>query len=469
MSERIRKPLRRGIIAAIVTFSVIAGTVGSYAYWSATSQATLGTGAASLTSTASGWNPTVLGNEDVSATGSIALTTTGSITFTNTTSTTSSQSQNLSAVFSAAAGSDATLAAGTTLTAWYVASAATCTAAAVPASPVTGTWAAGVTVTRPLAPGASASFCLRNTIADRQTVDDTDGTRSFTPQAVATLSINNFTAASTTTSSIATEYIFPMQAISAGNWNYIKRATTEWCWDVSGSGTTAGSLLISYACKNNTDINQDFRFMDTDGDGYGDFQARHATNLRVAAAASTTSGTAVNMQTTNAADATQQWQVQLVSASTYQFVNKYSGLCLSAPAVSAGAMTQVTCSGAADQKFTFTQRAVVPLLTFTCTDTGATNGRTAQYAWTSDYSGGPYKIQARQTAAAAWVDLVTGATTTATVPAPIGTPLTTWGTGTYTVQIVNAAGATVGTGQIRVLAQYSGFIFQTFDYYYARC
>ncbi len=38
MSERIRKPLRAGIIAAVVAFSVIAGTVGSYAYWSATAQ-----------------------------------------------------------------------------------------------------------------------------------------------------------------------------------------------------------------------------------------------------------------------------------------------------------------------------------------------------------------------------------------------------------------------------------------------
>ena len=202
MSEPVRKPgiraqVRAGIIAAVVAFSVIAGAAGSYAYWSATASATTGVGAATLSSTTTGWTATTLGNEDVVSTGSASLSSTGSITFTNTTTTTSAQSQTLTATFSSASG-DATLAAGTTLTAWYVASAASCTGAAVPVSPVSGTWSAGVIVTRTLAPGATATYCLRNTIADRQDVDDTDGTRSFTPQAAAVLSINNFTNTATT-------------------------------------------------------------------------------------------------------------------------------------------------------------------------------------------------------------------------------------------------------------------------------
>jgi len=467
VSEHIRKPIRAGIIAAIVAFSVIAGTVGSYAYWSATASATLGAGAATLSSTATGWTATTLGNEDIASTGSVSLTSTGSITFTNTTSTTSTQSQTLTATFSSASG-DATLAAGTTLTAWYVASAASCTAAAVPVSPVTGTWSAGVIVTRSLAPGAAATYCLRNTVADRQNIDDTDGARSFTPQAVAQLSISNFTNSATTTSTISSEYIYPLQTITAATWNFVKRAGTEWCWDVSGSGTASGSLLISYACKpiGTADLNQDFRFMDANGDGYGDIQARHTAALRVAAAASTTSGSAVTMITTAASD-TQQWQAQLVSAGTYQFVNKYSGLCLSMPAVSAGTATQVTCSGGADQRFTLTQRAIVPLLTFTCTNVGTTQNRSVQYAFTADYSGGPYTIQARETAASPWVTLIPSATSPANVPAPIAAPLTTWEAGTYNVQILNSAGMVVGTSSISVVAQNIFVIF--FDYYYARC
>lgn len=460
----IRKPLRAGIIAAIVAFSVIAGTVGSYAYWSATAGATLGAGAATLTSTTTGWATTMLGNEDVVSTGSTSLSTTGSITFSNTTTTTSTQSQTLTATFSSASG-DATLAAGTTLTAWYVAAAASCTNAAVPVSPVTGTWSAGVVVTRTLAPGATATYCLRNTVANRQNVDDTDGTRSFTPQAVAVLSINNFTASQTATSTISTEYIFPLQTISAGYWWFVKRAGTDWCWDVSASGTASGSLLISYACKptNTTDQNQDFRFMDSDGDGYGDIQARHAPGIRIAAAASTTSGSAVTMITTSTSD-TQQWQAQLVAAGTYQYVNKYSGLCLSAPTVSTGVMTQVTCNGGADQKFTLTQRALITLGSFVCSDVGGSgSNRSVSYTWSSDTAAGPYTINAKLSSSSTWTLIGTTSGTTLAFASPVGAPFTS-ATGTYNVQILNSSGDVIGTDNITVSRQY----FIT-GYYYARC
>jgi hypothetical protein len=463
VSELIRKPLRAGIIAAVVAFSVIAGTMGSYAYWSATAQATLGAGAATLSSTTTGWAATTLGNEDVVSTGSASLSTTGSITFTNTTTTTSTQSPTLTATFSSASG-DSTLAAATTLTAWYVASAASCTAAAVPVSPVSGTWSAGVVVTRSLAAGASATYCLRNTISDRQNVDDTDGTRTFTPQAAAVLSISNFTNSVTTTSAISTEYIFPLQAISAGYWWYIKRATTEWCWDVSGSGTTTGSLLISYACKNNADLNQDWRFMDADGDGYMDIQARHASGIRVAAAASTTSGSAVDMRTANTTDPQQGWQPQLVSAGTYQLVNEYSGLCLSMPAVSTGVGTQVTCNGGADQKFTLTQRAVIQLSSFACTDVGGTgSNRSVSYTWSNDTSAGPFTINAKHSSSGTWTPIGTTAGTTLAFASPVGAPFTS-NTGTFNVQILNANGDQIGTDNITVSRQ---FIIS--GYYYARC
>jgi hypothetical protein len=459
--DDIRKPLRAGIIAAVVAFSVIAGTVGSYAFWAATATATLGTGAATLSSTTTGWTATTLGNEDVVTTGSTSLASTGSITFTNTTSTTSTQAQTLTATFSSASG-DATLAGATTLTAWYVASATSCTAAAVPVSPVSGTWSAGVVVTRSLAPGATATYCLRNTISDRQNVDDTDGTRSFTPQAVAQLSINNFTNSATTTSAISTEYIFPLQTISAGYWYYFKRATTEWCWDVSGAGTGSGSLLISYACKNNADTNQNFRFMDTDGDGYGDIQAGHAPAIRVAAAASTTSGSSVTMVTTNSADATQQWQPQQVAANTNQFVNKYSGLCISLPAASTGVATQVTCSGGADQKVTLTERVVIQLTSFACTDIGTGANRSVQYAWSTNVAAGPYTVNARPNGSGAWTTMGTTAGTTLSFAQPVGAPFTA--TGTYNVQILNADGDQIGTDNITVSRQ---FAFS--GYYYARC
>ena len=463
MTEPTRKPWRAAVIAAIVTFSVIAGTVGSWAYWSATGNATLGVGAATLSTTATGWATTTLGNENVSATSSNTLTSTGSITITNTTSTTSTGTEPLSATFTRASGS-AALATATSLTVWSVASTASCTTAAVPTSPTTNTWTAGVTVSTALAPGASVVYCLRNTIADRQNADDPSGTLTFTPQVSAQLTIGNFTGASTASSTISTQFVYPLATITAAYWYYIVRAGTTWCWDVSGSGSTDGSLLISYACKNNTDLNQDFRFMDADANGYADIQPRHATNLRVSAATSTTSGSAVDMRTAATTTGVQQWQMQLVAAGTYQFVNKYSGLCLSLPATSTGVATQVDCSGGADQKFTLTQRAVVQLTAFTCSNIGGTGAnRSVQYDWTTDYATGTLTFQAKLSSSGTWTTLGTTAGTTFAFASPVGTPFTGT-TGTYNVQVLNSNNDVVGTDSITVSNSLFGL-----GYNYARC
>lgn len=466
MTEKPRKPWRSGLIAAIATFVVLTSAVGSWAYWSATGNATLGVGAATLSTTATGWSSTTLGNETISATNSNSLTTTGSITITNTTTTTSTQSQTLSATFSRQSGS-ATLAGATTLTVWPVAAASSCTTAASPVGATSGTWSAGVTVTATLAPSASQVYCLRNTIADRQSADDPSGTLTFVPQVAAQLSIQNFTKTTTTASSISTQYVYPLASISAAYWYYVIRAGTTWCWDVSGSGTTSGSLLIAYACKNNTDTNQDWRFFDADNDGYLDILPRHATNLRVAAAASVTSGSAVDMRTTAATNGQQEWQPQLVSAGTYQFVNQYSGLCLSEPTTSTGVMTQVTCNGGADQKFTLQQRGVVQLTGLTCSNIGGTGAnRSVSYAWTADYTTGDLTFQAKLSSSGTWTPLGTsngGTSGTFAFDSPVGAPFT-GNTGTYNVRVLTSDGDVVGTDDITVSNSLFGF-----GYNYARC
>lgn len=462
----ILKRARVGIVAAIVAFTVLAGTATGYAYWSATAQASLGVGAATLTTSATGWSATTLGNETISAASSNSLTSTGSVTITNTTSTTSTQSQALTATFSRQSGSTA-LAAATTLTVWSVASAASCTAGATPSSPTSGTWSAGVTVTAALTPGASVVYCLRNTVADRQSAADASGTLTFTPQVAAQLAEGNFTGGSMATSTISTQYVYPLSSISAASWSYIVRAGTTWCWDVSGSGTANGSLLISYACKNNGDLNQDFRFIDDDGDGYGDIQARHTASLRVAAAASTASGSAVDMRTAATGTAVQQWQPQLVAANTYQFVNRYSGLCLSLPATSTGVATQVTCNGGADQKFTLTQRAVIQLTSFECSNIGGTGAnRSVQFAWDADYTVGTLTWQAKLSSSGTWTTLGTsagGTSGTFAFASPVGAPFTGT-TGTYNVQVLNSGNAVIASDNITVSNSLFGF-----GYNYARC
>ncbi|MGN6501438.1 MAG: RICIN domain-containing protein [Pseudolysinimonas sp.] len=465
MTERTRTPWRSAVIAAIFTVWVVAGAAGSWAYWSASGTATLGVGAATLSTTATGWSSSTLGNETIAAAGGVALTTTGSVTITNTTSTTSTQTPTLTATFTRASGSTA-LAAATTVTVWPVASAATCTASATPTGGASGTWSTGVSVSTPLAAGAAQVYCIRNTISDRQAAGDSSGSLTFTPQVAAQLGIGTFTGGTTATSTISTRYLYPLSSIDGADWNYIIRAGSTWCWDVSGSGSTDGSLLIAYGCKNNSDTNQDFRFVDADGDGYGDIQPRHATNLRVTGAASTASGSAVDMRTATGADA-QQWQPQLVATGTYQLVNRYSGLCLSLPASSTGVTTQVTCSGGADQKFTLTLRGVVPLTALTCSNVGGNgSGRSVSYAWTADYSTGTLTWQAKRSTATTWTTLGTstgGSSGTFAFASPVGAPFT-GSTGTYNVQVLNASGDVLGTDSITVSNSFAGF-----GYNYARC
>lgn len=460
---RITGRARVGLVAGLATFAVLAGTVTGHAYWTAQSTASLGVGAGTVSVTSTGFAPatTTFGNGSIQAAGNVGLAMTGSITITNTTSTSGSQTQNLTVVFSRSGG-NTTLAAATTLTAWPVANAGLCTPSATPpGGSASGTWNAGVTVAATLAPGASTTYCLRNTIADRQNVAASGGTLSFTPQAAVSLATGSFAGSATPTGTIQTQYIHPLSEISAGWWYYVKRAGSTWCWDISGSGSSNGSLLISYACKNNADLNQDFRYTPIGG-GYGDFRPRHATGLRVDAGSSTTSGSAVDMRTASSA-ASQQWQPQLVSGSgdsgVYQFVNKNSGLCLSMPAVSTGTATQVTCSGGADQRFTLEPRSAVQLTSFTCGETGSGANRTVIYSWTSDWSGGPYAIQALRSGS--WTTLGTTSGTSLNVGRISTSLISGWSNGTYDVRITNSTGETVGTDQIRLAGSGSSR--------YARC
>ena len=152
-----------------------------------------------------------------------------------------------------------------------------------------------------------------------------------------------------------------------------------------------------------------------------------------------------------------------MSAGTYQLVNEYSGLCLSMPAVSTGVGTQVTCNGGADQKFTLTQRALITLTSFACTDVGSGSGMSVSYTWSNNTAAGPYTINAKHSSSGTWTPIGTTSGTTLAFASPVGAPFTS-ATGTYNVQILNSSGDVIGTDNITVSRQ---FIIS--GYYYARC
>lgn len=481
-TPRIGRSVRLGIIAGIATFALLVGTGAGWAYWSTKGTAGVTATAANLTITSTGFSPTsttTFGNESIVAAASTALRTTGSITFTNTTTTTSTQPQTLSVVFTRGSG-DTTLAGATTLTVWAVTNATACTNSASPTQATSATWSAGVTVATSLAVGASATWCLRNDIADRQNVDAAGGTLSFVPQAAATLTAGAFTRSVVSTGTAQTQYIYPLQRVEPG-WLQIRRDSGNgWCLDVWYNEKTAGGSVVTYPCKATNmadEENQNFRYIDTDNDGYGELVPRSAPNLRLAAPASTTPGGLIKTATADGS-AAQKWQPQLIGGGVFQFVNLYSGLCLTAalsPATStspANATTQTPCNGSADQRFAYTVRYSVALA---CTNIGSDRNQSVTYSWDKDMSG-PYTIQAYGPKGfnPAWTTIATApaGATSATVAAPIGDPLTKWGAGllgigsaSYDVRIVDdASGKVLGTSTVQV---YNNFL--VLGYYYARC
>lgn len=451
------RPFRRGLIAAAVAVMLGVGAGAATAYWSASVTATSTATSAQLAITTANFtsNAYTFGNDN--------LATTGSVTVTNTTSTTSTKLPTLALAFSSSAGST-DLPGDVKLTVWYQAS-GTCTAAtAVGAGAVTGTWASFAGLNTTLAKTVAATFCVRSTITDRQDAAVTGGTMNFTPQIAATLTVNNFTATATATAPATqkTQYIYPLTAIPSTNWYAIN--SSGMCMDVSGGGTSAtGTAVISYGCHQGT--NQQWQFVQDGTTGYYDITPRSGTTTSVRADVNgaTTSGSAVTVRTDSASTG-QLWQPQLISAGTYQFVNKLTGMCLTSTATSAGNITQAICDGSNAQKVTLTVTATtgpVMLQNLICSTTGSGGSKRVTYSWTSASNGG-YTVQAERTAGN-WYAIATTTATTASSSAIGGNLPTTpstllnWSQGNHAVRILNGAGETVGTSNVTIDNTFYGF------------
>lgn len=453
------KPLRHGIAAAVLVVLMAAGSGVAHAAWTASVTATSTASAATLTVTTSNVNSlaATLGNEAVASAGSVSLTSTGSITVSNTTTTTSTTVPALAITLSSAGGSLAALV-GATI--WYQAN-GTCTAAtAVGAGSATGTWGGSVVLNSTLAKGATATYCVRSTIANRQSAAVAGGTQGFTPRVVARLTVGNFEGTATAQSSTtqATRALFPLFAPATTGWFMVKRATTSLCMDVSGGGTSAsGTAVITYTCKASDFTNQEWLFTQDASTGYYDIRPRSTQTLRVDAQ----SGSVAVV--TDGSAATQLWQLQLVAAGTYQFVNKSTGLCLvSAASSGTTAMTTAVCDNSASQRFTLTQTATTGLQNLTCVD--ASNSANIGANWTLADQG-PYRAQARKTAGGTWYDVSASSGTWAdsvqitggTRPTGSAGVMTSWSSDTYPVRIVDGAGTVVGTFDVeRYTSRWSG-------------
>jgi hypothetical protein len=417
-------PARRGLIAALVVFSLLTGGGVAYAAWTSSATATSTASVATLALTTANFttNQYTFAND--------LLITTGSVTVTNTTTTTSSTVPALSLAFDTSAG-DPLLAAAVHLSVWPSSLGACTAATATPGAASTGTWASFTPIVTTLAKTASVTYCVRSYGAERGDLGNAAGTTSITPRVTATLSVANFTGVASATATQNTQYIYPVFTPDEYTW-YNIRTTESPVRCVRSGGTGNGSAVREATCSTNT--NRQWLFSNAGG-SYYDIQPANATGLRIDSNASTTSGAAVTVRTNNDALAGQQWQLQEVSAGVYQFVNNLSGLCLETAATSAA---QVTCNATAAQSYTLSVVSVIPHIdSIGCTNTGTTGtSRRVQYSW-SPAASQTYSLQYRSTTSTGnWTQVATIAS---------GNSTYLWATGTSTPN-------TNGTWNVRVIA-----------------
>lgn len=439
------RPVKHGVIAALVTTIILASAGGSYAYWTTFASVASTPRAATLVVTASAVS--------LNATyGNSTLTSTSYVAVTNNTTTASTTVPALTIALKAQAGGDETLAASTAIQTWLVVNPAACTAAtAVPgAGVVAGTWSAGVTVTGlSLAKTATTTICVRSTVSDRSVVTTASGTRTFTPVATATISVSNFTAATAASGTQSTQYIYAPVTIERQNWYYIKPSGQTNCFDVLGGGipATTGTTLQTYPCKSTVDAtdfvwNQQWTFLATDS-GYAEIKPRSGVTLRVDtdATASLKLITAANML---GADDSQEWMVQSAGAGLYQFVNRVSGLCMTAPAAP-GDIGQAVCSAAAGQRFSIDTPKPIGLDTVTCAVIGTGATRALSYNFRQN-DNGPYKLQIFYNPNGPWITSATTAVRANTVSAYVNPYASANGTTNYQIRILDKFDTVVKTG-----------------------
>jgi hypothetical protein len=436
----VRRNAKLAIAAALTGFLVLAGTTAGFAFWTASNSVSSTVGAATLSLSTTNFNSVgyTFGND--------TLVTTGSVTVTNTTTTTSTQNGAVSVTFSPAA--SATLAGKVSVTIWTTAAASNCTAAAtVPVGATTAFWSASTVLTSSLAKNASVIYCVRSSIASRETVANAGGSLTFQPKISGTITVGNFTGSASATTTQSTQYIYPASTTEVTHWNWIRpnytTSTFNYCLDVSGGGGSNGTIVISYGCKTDGASNQNWKFTASGASGYYTIQPRSATTLRVDDNSATTAGGSITVNTAAGAPATatnQQWELQLVSAGVYEFVNAFSGMCLTSPSgtdQNLGNLTQAPCAGSMYQQFKVSQA----FENFTC----AVSGNNWVWSWTST-STGPYHV------------LVTHGTTTTEVLATAATAsgatvafsAANYGAGTYDVSFVDGLGTAVGGGSITI-------------------
>ncbi|PZQ91985.1 MAG: hypothetical protein DI534_03335 [Leifsonia xyli] len=340
-----------GLIAGIVTFSLLAGAGASWAYWTAQATSTTTLGAANLTITTANFSSLAKTFTNDS------LQHTGSVTVANTTSTSSTTRGDVTLTFSATTSTSPDLRSKFAVQVWLQTTGFPCTNTTPGPILASGTWGTSfdlaLTGASGFTAGESRSYCVRTTIAKREDVATSGGTLTLTPAFAGKLQIGSFvgtaTAATTaqTTSSIYSAPTVPIST-TAYYWlrpNLSSSSYPKYCADVNGGTPNPGISVIAFACKKSGADNQVWRFNAVSG---------RAGYFTISTGVNTTNfvdGTSGTLMTPTASGGTNQiWFPQLIDASTsrFQIVSDASGLCWVAPTGTGqnlGDITLAACNG----------------------------------------------------------------------------------------------------------------------------
>ncbi|TXK17068.1 RICIN domain-containing protein [Homoserinibacter sp. GY 40078] len=345
---------RIAAVTAITGFLVLAGTGAGWAYWSSQANVQVQTASADLTLDATGFDSLAktFTNDSLSHTGSVSVK--------NTTTTTSTQKGAVTLTFSAT-GQSTSFLQNFAILVWQSTTANPCTASATPGtSLLSSNWGSTSSYTTPAASGFSAgetrTYCVRTTVATRESVATTAGSVTFTPRISGSIAVGSFTGTDAETTTQATGYIYTPSTITTSTSTYYwvrpNLSSTDYstyCADVNGGSPGSGTTVISYGCKTSGAENQVWRFTGISGrTGYYTITTRANTNYLI-------DGSSGTLRTQTSSGATSQaWHLQHVSGSIYQIVNDASGLCWTSPigsGINLGDITLASCSSSAQQQF----------------------------------------------------------------------------------------------------------------------
>ncbi|MEP6842475.1 MAG: RICIN domain-containing protein, partial [Pseudolysinimonas sp.] len=425
-------------------------TTAGYAYWQSSLTVTSTVTAANLQIATTNLTGATFGNESIASTGNSPLVSTGSITVQNSTPGPSTRPANVTLTITGSGN----LASLVTYKIWSAGSTgvAGCTpTATIPTTGVTnGTWSGTSTLTTTLAPQAFAYYCVRSSIATRSSVQTAGGTLSFTATVAGAISLYNFSGSASATANQKTQYIYPTYSPATTTWNWIRpnfsNASYKYCLDVSGNATDPGTIVISYGCKTTTVSNQQWKFTATTTSGFFTITPRNAPALRIDNTSSSNSGVGVIVDTAGTStSADQQWQLQQVSSGVYEFVNSYSGMCMTSPDGSTenlGQIQQTPCNGSQFQQFLISPT----LVGVTCNVVNKSGSANDTFTWSSTSVGsGPYYVVVTHGGTSTELSATVVAGTSFSISYPT---VASYGNGTYNVTIADGNRTVIAQGTV---------------------